>query len=237
MATDHVHALRRSPLGDDAYQHIKRDILWCEYAPGQEVTESLLSERYHLGKAPVRSALLRLRQEGLVRPLARRGYQVAPITIRDVREIFQVRLVLEPPAARLAAGQADESHLRALEAEVQAAYVPGDRQSEAKFLEANRRFHVTLAAMTGNQRLASLVEKVLEETDRIFHLGLALKDRSDQFRHEHEDLVSAVVEGEGELAERLTYEAIANARDMVMEAILGSSRLLDVELTMAHQAG
>lgn len=235
-----TNGTRRGPkvgLGDDAYQRMKRDILWCVVAPGQEVTESMLSERYELGKAPVRSALLRLRQEGLVRPLPRRGYQIAPVTIRDVQEIFQVRLVLEPPAARMAAGHTDADQLRALEAQVQAAYLPGDRSSEAKFLEANRGFHVTVAGMTGNHRLASLVEKVLEETDRILHFGLALQDRSDQFRHEHEDLVFALVEGDADLAERLTYESITNARDVVMEGILNSPTLLDVGLTISRQAG
>src|SRR3546814_9020930 len=78
-------------LSDIAYETIKHDIIRCALAPGEEVTEARLALRLGLGKAPVRAALMRLSQEGLIRALPRRGYLVAPVTLRDVQDIFQFR--------------------------------------------------------------------------------------------------------------------------------------------------
>jgi DNA-binding GntR family transcriptional regulator len=219
------------PLGDRAYSAIKRDIVWCALVPGVEVSESQLAERYGLGKAPVRAALVRLRQEGLVTPLARRGYQVAPVTIRDIKEIFQLRLVLEPTAARLAAGHVDGEELERLDETLSVGYTPGDRESEAAFLEANRRFHVAVAEKSGNRRLASMIDRLIEENDRILHLGLALGDRAGQFQHEHRELSEALVAGEGERAAELARSAIEGGERLVMEALLASPSVLEVPLS------
>ncbi|MCA1841674.1 MAG: GntR family transcriptional regulator [Actinobacteria bacterium] len=234
MGTNQNGASR--PLGDRAYEAIKRDVVWCGLAPGVEVSESQLAERYGFGKAPVRAALVRLRQEGLVTPLARRGYQVAPVTIRDIKEIFQLRLVLEPTAARLAAGRVDAKELERLDDTLSVGYTPGDRQSEAAFLEANRRFHVAVAEKSGNRRLASMIDRLIEENDRILHLGLALGDRAGQFQHEHQELSEALVSGDGELAAELARSAIAGGERLVMEALLASPSVLEVPLARTESA-
>ena len=103
-------------LGEHAYETIRRDIIRCELDPGSEASEAALASRLGLGKAPIRVALARLCQEGLVRPLPRRGYIVTPITIKDVHEILEMRMALEPVAARMAVGRLDVAELRSLTA-------------------------------------------------------------------------------------------------------------------------
>src|SRR3546814_12828763 len=76
---------------DIAYGTIKHDSIRCALAPVEEVTEARRARRLGLGKAPGRAALMRLSQEGLIRALPRRGYLVAPVTLRDVQDIFQFR--------------------------------------------------------------------------------------------------------------------------------------------------
>ena len=89
-------------LSDQAYDAIRSAILICALAPGEAISESTLASRYGVGKAPVRAALSRLRQEGLVSASPRRSYVVAPITLRDVQELYALRLILEPATARRA---------------------------------------------------------------------------------------------------------------------------------------
>ena len=101
-------------LNDIAYRTIKDDIISCALEPGEDISEGMLAARYGLGKAPIRSALMRLRQEGLVVSRGRLGNAVSAVTFRDVQEIFQLRLVLEVTAVRLAAGKVDARRLRAL---------------------------------------------------------------------------------------------------------------------------
>jgi DNA-binding GntR family transcriptional regulator len=220
-------------LGDRAFDAIKRDIQWCVLAPGSEVSESQLCESYGFGKAPVRAALARLRQEGLITPIARRGYRISSVTLRDAREIFELRLLLEPAAARLAPGRVDSSELLALDETLSTGYSPGDRQSEARFLDANRRFHVTVARHGGNRRLTAMIGRLIEENDRILHLGLALSDRSQKFQHEHRELIEALVAGDGEGAAHLAYTAIQGGEEMVIEALLAMPSVLDAQLGLA----
>jgi DNA-binding GntR family transcriptional regulator len=222
---------RRHFLSDQAFRQIKRDIIRCALAPGIEVTEAQLAERYRLGRAPVRVALLRLGHEGLVRPVPRRGYVVAPITLRDVQDIFQLRLLLEPAAARLAAGRVDGERLRRLDTLCRAGYTPGDRASASAFLRANKEFHVTIARASGNERLAETLARLLEEMERLFHLGLAVRNRTTEMQHEHATLVNALVAGDGTTAARLAVEQIESAQKMVWDAVMSSSSLLTTSIT------
>src|SRR5918999_630461 len=132
-------------LARRAYESLKQDILTCLLRPGTQIFEGELAARYGTSKTPVREALNLLGQEGLVQVLPRRGYLVAPITLRDVQEVFQLRLLLETAAAELAAEHITEEGLRQLRALVAVRYTYRDRASYARFLRANRDFHIAVA--------------------------------------------------------------------------------------------
>ena len=210
-------------LNDIAYRTIKDDIISCALQPGEDISEGVLAARYGMGKAPIRSAMMRLRQEGLVVSRGRQGNAVSAVTLRDVQEIFQLRLVLEVAAVRLAAGKVDGARLRALNEAAHAPYSPGDRASESAYLRANREFHRYVAQSSGNQRLAALVVGLMEQHERIVHLGLALQNREHEFHHFHDDLVAALVEGDGERAAQLTEAALRGGQKKVMEALADSA--------------
>lgn len=223
-------------LSDIAYERIKRDIVRCVLEPGVRVSESALALRYGLGKAPVRAALLRLRQDRLVRSLPRLGYIIAPVTLEDVHDIFEFRLLLEPAAARRAVGRVDGQRLRRLDALCRAGYTPGNRASAAAFLQANKEFHVTMARASGNERLAEALAHLLDEMERIFHIGLAARNRTKEMQHEHKELVDALVAGDGDAAERICITQIEAARRMVTNALSSSPSLMKVNITM-NQGG
>src|SRR5262245_57475724 len=105
-------------LGEVIYGRIRRDIVGCIYVPGETCSESQLAETYGVGKAPVRWALAALSREGLVIARPRQGHTVAPVTLESVNEVFGLRLILEPAAARLAAGRADIALLEELHGRV-----------------------------------------------------------------------------------------------------------------------
>jgi DNA-binding GntR family transcriptional regulator len=218
-------------LSGEAYRRIKDAIVTCQLAPGSTFSESSIAERFGLGKAPVRWALATLVQEQLVVARPRQGYVVAPVTIQRVNELFDLRLLLEPAATRMAAGNVDGALLRQIDAICAAGYQPGDRASERTFLGANKSFHVSVARASGNRSLARVLESILEEMERLFHLGLALRDRSEEMQHEHNELICMLVAGDKAGAERVTVAQIEAARKMVLDAILGSVRVRTVEIT------
>jgi DNA-binding GntR family transcriptional regulator len=217
-----------------AYQKLKEDIVTCVLQPGSQVTEAMLSLRLDMSKAPLRGALARLMQDGLVVPLPRQGYRIAPVTIRDADELFDMRLLLEPAAARSAAGRIDVVSLRKLDAVCRAGYRPGNRASERQFLRANSEFHVAIARATGNRRLASAIASVLDEIERIQHVGMTMQDRSMEIRDEHQALLDVLEQGDGDGAAAMMIEQIRAARQMVVDALMGSTAIRDVALTVSR---
>src|SRR5258705_382776 len=79
--------------------------------------------------------------------------------------------------------------LRALDEACRAGYQPGDAKSTSRFLDSNKAFHVEIARATGNERLADAVEQLLDEMTRLLHLGLGLRNRSQEMLREHRALV------------------------------------------------
>src|SRR3954462_9781633 len=98
-------------LTERAYERLRRDIISCVIQPGDEISESQLSGQYKMGKAAVRVALTKLAHDGLVRAIPRRGYMVMPVTLKDLHDVFELRLMLEPAAARMAAGKVNTQQL------------------------------------------------------------------------------------------------------------------------------
>lgn len=218
-------------LTERAYERIRRDIVSCTIAPGSEISEAQLCGQYKLGKAAVRVALTRLSHDGLVRAIPRRGYMVAPVTLQDIQDIFELRLMLEPAAARLAAGKVNTQQLKSFDEICRAGYVPGDGRSTGRFLEANKAFHLAIAQATGNARLASAIEQLHDQMTRLLYLGLGRRKPLRDAQHEHKPLVKALARGDGETAERICREQIEASRNMVLAAILTSRSVMNFAIT------
>lgn len=221
-------------LTDRAYERIKHDIITCAISPGTEVSEPQLCAQYQLGKAPVRMALIRLAHDGLLRAIPRRGYMVTPITLKDIHDVFELRLMLEPAAANMAAGKVDVQRLRVLDEACRQGYQASDVKSITRFLEANKALHVAIAQATGNGRLAGMVAQLLDQMTRLLHLGLGLRNRSQEVQHEHRALVKALTRGDGETAQRISREEIEAARGMVLSAIMTSNTVMNLAITGEH---
>ncbi len=83
-------------LRDNVYENLRSDILTCRLAPGDDMREQELAERYAVSRQPVREALLRLEREHLVTVQPRQGYRVNPISLADARDLLRFRFALEP---------------------------------------------------------------------------------------------------------------------------------------------
>jgi DNA-binding GntR family transcriptional regulator len=213
----------RSSLTTQAYDAIKFDVITCAWQPGQQIAQHQLVEQYGFGTTPIREALQRLAQEGLVEPIPRFGYVVAQITLSDVREIYELRSILESAAARLAATRAKEQQLDQVAQTVHFTYVHGNRHTYSDFLARNAQFHRSIAALAGNERLAEQISRLLDEMTRIFHLGLDLRDSAEEMRNEHVVLARALGARNPDLAEQTVRDQIARSRERVLEALAGRS--------------
>ena len=207
-------------LAEQAYLRLRQDILVCTLAPGQVVTERELAGRYKMSKTPIREALTQVCHDGLVRRLPGRGYIVAPITVKDLRDLFGMRLILETAAAERAAREPSPALVAELRLLSTISYDPEDPESHVQFLNGNRIFHLTLAHAAGNRRLTLALEGLLLELDRSFFLGLRLRDSSGEMKREHEEVVDALEAGDVDGLKNCIETQIVTSRNRILEAIM-----------------
>jgi DNA-binding GntR family transcriptional regulator len=211
-------------LADTAYERIRADILTCDLEPGAEVTEAELAGRYELGKAPIRVALQRLAQDGLVQALPRRGHLIAPITLKDIHDLFELRLLIEPAMAARAARKitkADLKRLRELTVESTAIGEP--------FSSPGAEFHLFLIELAGNRRARDVMAQVHDQLERVANLRLAGSDW-DQMVHDHHGIIDACERGDAVEVERLVASHIEGARRSIVDVILQSDAVQSIEI-------
>jgi DNA-binding GntR family transcriptional regulator len=187
---------------------ILRDaIVSCRLEPGAVLNERDLATQLGVSKTPVREALSLLNHEGLVQILPRQAYVVTPITIRDVHDSFDLRVILEGAAAELAAARITDAELAALDA-----VVAGEAGTErvAETLERNVDFHSLIARASGNERLTALIEKLLGEMPRLISVGYV--------KGEHEQLLNALRERNPARAREAMREHILTVKDKALQA-------------------
>jgi DNA-binding GntR family transcriptional regulator len=210
----------RRALGGPIHAALRRQIMIGQIRPGDRLVEGELARVWGVSKSPLREALKALQHEGLVEAIPRRGYVVTPITVKQVQDLFDLRLILEREGAARAATAASAASLEELEALVGDPYVVGDVESQNRFLTVNKQFHLAVARATGNQRVVNLLERLLDELERLFHLGLDVRDRADVLVQEHRDLIAAINARDPARAAAVMEAQIENARQMVLEGIL-----------------
>ncbi|MFJ9124078.1 GntR family transcriptional regulator [Streptomyces sp. NPDC102340] len=189
------------------------------YPPDSRLRERELAEALGVSRVPVREALMRLAAEGLVELEPRRGARVRRLTVRDVKELFDLRLSLEVFAARRAAeivaNGGGHQGLRAVMDEADAATRSED---QAGIAAANTAFHAELITMTGNRLLQSSFQRSLGLMHWLFRLT-ATEHGAAQHRTEHDQICRAIGDGRPRLAEALTYAHIDIRREPVLRAL------------------
>ena len=188
------------------YAALRRDILSCHIVPGQELSESDLATRFRMSKTPVREALAKLRTEGLVKTFPRRGYQVASVTFQDMKELFEVRTMLEAHAAELASARITPRGIDELRALSDVIYDRAEQPSLHRFVQANRDFHEAIAVASRNVRLHAMIMQTLDELQRFFYLGARLRDVADETVDAHKLLIDAFNMRDGARARKIMIE-------------------------------
>ncbi len=221
-----------------AHALLRRDIVACRLKPGARLTEADLMARYDLGKASLRAALQRLGQEGFVTAIPRQGYRVVPVTLRDVDEVFALRLELEPLAARRAAGRVDRGRLEALERACRRPSAAPIPEQIDDFLAANRAFHMAIAEAGGNRRLCRMLADLLDEMSRLVALGFGADNVRPNIDRDHADLVDHLAEGRADDAAEVARRHVATFRAMTMQKVIAAldASAIDIPLPALTQA-
>jgi DNA-binding GntR family transcriptional regulator len=205
-------------LADQAYYAIRTLIVTLELPPGSGISEPELVERLRIGRTPVREALRRLAQEKLVEVFPRRGMVVTTVDVRDLARLCEVRAVLEPEAARLAAERAttqDLEEIAGLLAEIENQRGHNDRL----LIDLDQRIHRAIYRASHNPFLAETLEGYYAHALRIWMLALDRTTELPAAVQEHHQLLEAIARGAGERAAEIMSAHVGHFEE-AMRAVL-----------------
>ncbi len=221
---------KRASLSQHVYGMLRHEILTCTLAPGTEVSEAELAERFKLSKTPVREALAILRSDGLVRTYPRRGYQIVPVTFGDMNELFDLRTILEAGAAELASQRITDAEIEDLTRLADVVYDRGEEPSLERFINANRDFHAAIAKSSGNERLHKMLLRQFDELERFFYLGARLRDVNSETQSDHHAIVDTLRERDAAAARAIMIRHNEVTRRGLIDALTRSPKLSSLTL-------
>jgi DNA-binding GntR family transcriptional regulator len=198
-----VPALQRVNLREQALAAIREALITGRIAPGVVYSAASLAAEFGVSNSPVREAMLALVDDGLMEVVPNRGYRAVELSRADLIDIAQLRMLLEVPAAGLAAGLdlgEREAQLAELVERIEHAAAAGDVSGN---LAADRQFHLAIVDICGNRRLTQQVARLRDQTRLYNFLNLARTGALVAPAREHRPILDAIVAHDGARAEAL----------------------------------
>ena len=219
-----IYHQRITTQSESAYRRIRRMIIDLSLPPGAPVREDALQAELALGRTPIREALQRLARDEFVTVIARRGMLVTPIDVADLPVLYETRALLEPYAARLACRRGKPGHGDAMERAVAGRDGVPD---PAALLDIDRRCHELIWAAADNRFLATTLDTLYAQSDRLWHLYLAGVADMPHAVDEHVTVLDALQAGDADRAAALIEAHVRSFDDQVRTAV---ARRLDHSL-------
>lgn len=192
-----------APIKLDSYQPLREVV--CEtlreairtgvLKPGERLMEIQLAEELGVSRTPVREAIRKLELEGYVIMMPRRGTYVANLSIRDVNEVFEIRISLDSLASGLAAERITEEELDRLKRLLALIGEYIEENNMDKIVETDTEFHDLLYQASRNTRLVGIIFNLREQLTRFRTTSMAYPGRLTETLEEHRRIVEAIAEG------------------------------------------
>jgi DNA-binding GntR family transcriptional regulator len=222
--TPAVAPLVRRRLVDDAAHALRDAILEGRFHAGARLRQTRLADQLGISRTPIREALVRLQDEGLVELTAGGGVRVKLLDLDEAVELYELREVLDGLAARLAAYRADAAALARLERALQRMARCVARRDANQWFGAHVAFHEEIVRAAGNRPLGRLGSIVRLSIRRFHPLLLRTGHRLARAYDEHRAIHAAIAAHDGERAERLARAHIASAREIVLKVVAQGDR-------------
>lgn len=194
---------------------IRNAILHGLFAPGEQLRSATIGERWSISQTPIREAFQRLAAEGLVVHSSQRGVRVAPVSLQDVEELYELRLMLEPIALRRSLERADDAWEREVrEAHEQLCNWTGNGSADvSRYDNPHRRFHAALLARCDSDWLLRIVHMLAQQCSRYRPLAWSSRGGAPPDVHDHDPLLQACLGRDIEAAVRLCLEHLQDTFD------------------------
>lgn len=185
---------------DRVHDALRENILSGAYAPGSRLILSRLAQEHDVSFIPVREALQRLEAERMIRIEPNRGATVTEISIADMTDIYETRLVLEDHAIRAAVSRISPAEMRRSESALKAMRSHFRDGDDPAAYAAHQDFHFSLYEIAGSTWTVHLLRQLWASADRYVRLAAGVRPDPALFVAEHEDILAAVKEGDADAA-------------------------------------
>jgi DNA-binding GntR family transcriptional regulator len=216
-----LHLLPKSLLNRNLPDHVRgvlfEAILTGVLAPGERLMVDEVAEHFGVSKIPVREALKALESAGWVEIRPRRGTFVKPLSESELRQVFEMRRVLEPYSARLAAIRRTDAQLEELQALVTEGVQGIHAGDVARTTQANSRFHTVMAEAMNNELMGASITN-LESRLRRYFMAVEWQQRAESMA-QHQAIFEAIRDKNAELAEKLTIAHIGHTEALAFRSI------------------
>jgi DNA-binding GntR family transcriptional regulator len=214
-----------STLKNKIYVELRSSIIMGHRLPGEKIDVRQLAQGYGTSITPVREALQMLNQEGLVTIKSHSGYLVTQLTLKQLRDLLELREILELASVERAATRITEDQIAELKA-VYAGYTGDDDESYARYTAENRRFYVLIARATGNQELAEMLGHLHDRLARF----MVLRRAGETMQYTRAHIVEALHSRDVGKARQAMLNELLDTRQVVLERVIqeqGDSWQLD----------
>lgn len=211
---------KKQSMQSTAYDFIKKKITMCEYAPNQMLSESQLQEELGFSRTPVREAISRLAQEGLLKVFPKRGIVVSGFTFSDINMIFEVRMLVEPYTLRNYGIKLDLDEVAQFSKRLRS---QSPESFDASFYEVDDEFHSMLISVLPNIYLRDLYDRIQTQNIRLRVMsGQHTENRLTETNEEHLQIMAACLTQDWEGAAQAMARHLQCSKESSLSALLQS---------------
>ena len=218
--------MARDSKADQVYAALREEILDGTLRPGDSLSVLKVADRFGASRTPVRDAFIRLESDGLVSLIDRQGARVSPISIRGVRDLFEMRIMLEGNATHQVAEAAGvDARVRESFAELLSAFQALGREAPSRerrdrFYELAEAYDQFVIAKARNEHLSRLVADLRPHSARLRIIAHSKPDRLEGSLEEHLAMCRAIVEHDPDAAAAACTEHLLNTQRTILDAVL-----------------
>ncbi|AWB10554.1 MAG TPA: GntR family transcriptional regulator [Thermodesulfobium narugense] len=183
---------RKHLLSDEAYEKLKKHIFLGKIKVGELETERGLAERFNISRTPIREAILKLEKEGLVTVIPREGILIGSLNRFDLKEIFEIRRLLESFSAEKLARVKSDIDFSKLEKIIINARKRISKKNYVGFVDLDREFHSTIAELTKNRYVVRFLEDIRDVMSLSGIKALTKSWNYEQVLQEHAEILDAI---------------------------------------------
>lgn len=197
-------------LSGQVFHQIREGILSGKYAANEELKEKTIGEEFGVSRTPVREALRQLELEGLVSIIPNKGAYVIGVSLQDIKDIYEMRCLLEGLCASWAAEKITPEQLAELDENIFLAEFHAAKENWNQMVELDNRFHELLYQASGSRELSHVLRDYHQYVQRVRKVSLGYPKRVQESTEEHKAIVEALRSKDPKLAQEHAVKHIRN---------------------------